>query len=139
MTSEDTTLGVLIQRSLLPASAGMDAIEARLIVLQEVPPKGEVRFYAVRGDLHEQLTNDAALSVLRSHVPSKPVTKLSCDDLMIEVTVLRAEIDHMRPIYLAAKEWRRRSERCTDEGTCGCPDCVLGMTVDAAVAKDNAR
>lgn len=139
MTSEDAALGKLIQRCDLPTPAGMDAMEARVVTTQEVPPKSELRFYAVRGDSYEQLTSDGALAVLRDHVPRKPVTELSNAELLIEVSALRTEVDRTWPIYRAAKEWRRRSERCTDEGTCGCPGCVLGMTVDDAVAKDNAR
>jgi len=88
------------------SSAGMDAIEARLVLVQEVPPKQEVRFYAICGEHCEQLTSDAAVSILRAHVPQKPVDDLSAADMMVEISVLRAEMDRLRQVYEAAKTWR---------------------------------
>lgn len=136
MTIEEASLGVLIQRSALPASTGMDAMEARLVVVQEVPPKAEVRFYAVRGDCYEQLANDAALSVLRDHVPRKSVTALSEAELLVEVTVLRSEVAHMRPIYLAAKTWREHRRSWPGDTTA---DAALVAAIDAAAGKDWTR
>lgn len=137
MPSEDAGLGMLIQRSVLPASTGMDAMEARLIVVQEVPPKAEVRFYAVRGDYHEQLTSAAALAVLREHVPQKPVSELSDAELIIEVSTLRVEADRMRPVYAAAKAWRERRRLWSADVTA---DAALAGAVDAAVtAEKNDR
>lgn len=132
MPSEDPGLGRLIQRRELPASTGMDAMEARLVIVQEVPPKAEVRFYAVRGDLYEQLPSDDALSVLRNHVPPKPVTALSEDELLIEITVLRAEIAEIRPIYLAARTWREHRRSWPGDTTA---DGALVAAVDAATAE----
>lgn len=128
MTSEDVALGTLIQRCALPASTGMDAMESRLVVVQEVPPKAEVHFYAVRGDLYERLPNDTALSVLRSHTPPKPVSTLSEVELLVEVSVLRAENAHMRPIYLAAKTWRDHRKAWPGDTTA---DAALVAAVDA--------
>lgn len=136
MTSAETGLGRLIQRRELPASTGMDAMEARLVIVQEVPPKAEVRFYAVRGDLYEQLPSDDALSVLRNHVPPKPVTALSEDELLIEITVLRAEIAEIRPIYLAARTWREHRRSWPGDTTA---DAALVTAVDAAAGKDRTR
>jgi hypothetical protein len=142
MSGEDADLGMLIQRCELPKVAGMDAMEARLVVVQEVPPKGELRFYALRGEYRELLTHDAALSILRAHVPQKPVDELSTAELMIEVSALRAEVDRVRPVYEAAKAWRARILQrpiAAAEGVVvGIADALVDA-VDAAVAKENVR
>ena len=131
-------LGTLIQRAVLPTSAGMDAIEARLVLVQEVPPKQEVRFYAIRGEHCEQLTSDAAVSILRAHVPQKPVDDLSAADMMVEISVLRAEMDRLRPVYEAAKTWRTHTRSWLASARSWLADATvdeaLARAVDAAVA-----
>jgi hypothetical protein len=107
MTTNDTPdLGLLLQHVPLPSSTGMDALETRIILLQEVPPKRELRFYAVRGEAREMLSSNAAQAVIRDHFPSKSPVEMSDIELWAEISVLRMEANRMRPVYEAAKTWR---------------------------------
>jgi len=107
MTEDDASLlGPVIQRAPMPHAAGMDALEARLVIVQEVPQKAEVQFFAVRGESRARLTTTAARAVLREHAPQKPIGELSDVELLVEVDVLRADVALMRPVYEAAKAWR---------------------------------
>jgi hypothetical protein len=106
VTIEDD-LGVLVQRCAMPAAAGMEAIEARIVAVQEVPPKQELQFFAVRGDARELLTKKDALTAIREHVPRRSIAELTEAELLMEVLVLRAENDRMKPVYEAARIWRR--------------------------------
>ena len=99
--------GTLVQRCDLPPSAGMDALEARMVFVQEVPPVPELRFFAIRGGVREALSNRAAQEVLRAHVPRRPVDELSEIELWVEVSALRSETDRMRRVYAAVLDWRR--------------------------------
>ena len=99
--------GRLVQRCDLPPSAGMDAVEARMIFVQEVPPVPELRFFAIRGGVREALSSRAAQEVLRVHVPRRPVAELSEVELWVEVSALRSETDRMRRVYAAVLDWRR--------------------------------
>jgi len=99
-------LGTVIQRAPMPAAAGMDALEARLVVVQEIPSrKGEVQFYAIRGETSERMSTAAARAVIREHIPQKAISELSEVELIVEVDVLRAEVNRMRPVYEAARAW----------------------------------
>jgi hypothetical protein len=98
-------LGRLIQRVSMPAASGMDGLEARLVDVQDVPRTGEVRFYAVRGEVRERLSTAAALAMLRAHIPQRPIHTLSNIELIVEVEVLRTEVARMRAVYEAAKAW----------------------------------
>lgn len=126
-------LGMLVQRCELPEAAGMDAMEARVVVVQEVPPKAELRFYAVRGEDRQRLSQQEATRMLRDHVPQKPVTELSNVELLVEVLVLRAEMARMQPIYEAAKKWRL--EHNENHNCCDAVSTLYGA-VDAAVAAE---
>lgn len=122
----DPVLGTLVQRGNLPWSAGMDAIEAWLVPVQEVPPKAELRFYAIRGKHRERLTSDEAAAIFRDHVSKRPVTELNEAEMMIEISVLRAEVDLMRPIYAAVKVWREHRRPMA-----GTADAALADAFDA--------
>lgn len=124
--SDNADLGEIIQSAPLPAAAGMDAIEARLVVLQEVPAKAELRFYAVRGEDREHLSTPSALAILREHVPQRAIADLSEVELLVEVTVLRTEVARMRLVYEAAKKWR------ADRGQ----EHLLLVTIAAAIADE---
>ena len=100
--------GTLVQRCAMPPSAGMDALEARMILVQEVPPVPELRFFAIRGGAREALSSRAAQEVLRVHVPRRPVQDLSEVELWVEVSALRSETDRMRTVYTAVLDWRRQ-------------------------------
>jgi len=99
-------LGTVLQYAALPTASGMDAIEARLVPVQEVPPRAEVHFYALRGGARERLTTAEATAVLHELVPQKAISTLSHVELLVEVSVLRTEVARLRPIYAAAKAWR---------------------------------
>lgn len=107
MTTDDDGPGTLVQRCSMPTSAGMDAIEARMVLVQEVPPVPELRFFAIRGGVRESLSSRAAQEVLRVHVPRRPVGELSELELWVEVSALRSETDRMRRVYAAVLDWRR--------------------------------
>ena len=107
MTKDDKGPGTLVQRGDMPASAGMDAIEARMVFVQEVPPVPELRFFAIRGGVREPLSNRAAQEVFRVHFPRRPVGDLSEVELWVEVSTLRSETDRMRRFYAAVLDWRR--------------------------------
>ena len=130
-TPED--LGTVVQRCELPATAGMDALEARLVGVQEVPPKAELRFYAVRGDVRQRLSQQEATTLLRDHVPQKPITELSDVELIVEVSALRTETARMRPVYEAAKKWRAEHN---DNHECCDTVANLFAAVDAAIAAE---
>jgi hypothetical protein len=121
-------LGQLVTRCDLPAITGMDALEARLITVQEVPPKGELRFFAVRGEVREPLSNSMALDVLRDHAPRTPLGAMTEIELVVEISVLRDDVDHMRPIYEAAKRWRKG---CTARFEARFEDPSLNLLRDA--------
>jgi hypothetical protein len=125
-------LGTLVQRCALPNGAGMDALEARVVV-QEVPPKSELRFYAVRGEDCWQLSQQEATSLLRTHVPQKSIADLSGVELLVEVSALRVETAGMRPVYEAAKKWRVEHNENHN-----CCDAVADLyaAIDAAVAAE---
>ena len=107
MTKDDDGPGTLVQRCDLPPGAGMDALEARMVFVQEVPPVPELRFFTIRGGVREALSNRAAQEVLRAHVPRRPVDELSEIELWVEVSALRSETDRMRRVYAAVLDWRR--------------------------------
>lgn len=128
----DNRPGRLIQRCHMPSSTGMDAMEARMLLVQEVPPRMELYFFAVRGETYEQLSNRAARAILREHVPSKPVTELSETELWVEVSALRTETDRMRSVYEAVLDWRRHVDLVpADPRT----KAMLAV-VDAAIAEE---
>jgi hypothetical protein len=129
-------LGTLVQRCALPSGAGMDALEARIVGVQEVPPKAELRFYAVYGDDRQRLSTHEATILLRAHVPQKPVTDLSDVELLVEVSALRTEAARMRPVYEAAKKWRyEAAKKWRAEHNCDAVADLYGA-VDAAVASE---
>ncbi len=100
-------LGMILQRCTLPPAAKIDALEARMVPVQEVPPRDELRFYAVRGADRERLTSHAARKLLRDHgPPPKPVGEMTEVELIVEVASLRADVERMEPVYEAAKAWR---------------------------------
>jgi len=134
MQEEDNKLGTLIQRCELPKSANMDAIEARVVPVQEVPPKSDLRFFAVRGEERVPLTSAAAHATLRAHAPQKPLGALSEAELLVEVLFLRLESDRMRPVYEAAKAWRQAKGLGQTWDT----RQALTTAIDAAVTKEHA-
>lgn len=106
MTLKDD-LGMLIQSCQLPImEAGVDAVEARLVVVQEIPQKSELRFFTVRDDKRALVSSDAALALLRAHYPRKPLLDLTQIELLAEVSVLRSEVERLQPVYETAKAWR---------------------------------
>lgn len=129
---DDDKLGTLVQRCDLPKSANMDAIEARVVPVQEVPPKSDLRFFAVRGDVRTQLTSTAAQATLRAYVPPKPLGALSEAELLVEILFLRLENDRMRPVYENAKAWRRAKGL----GQIWDTRQALTLAIDAAVTKE---
>lgn len=128
-------LGRLLQRRELP-DAGIDAMEARIVVVQEVPLKAEVRFYAVRGDDRQRLPQHEVMKMLCTHFTQKPVTELSAVELHFEVLALRAVSARMWPIYEAAKKWR--VEHNEDHNGCAAT-ANLYAAVDAAVAAEEVK
>jgi hypothetical protein len=107
MTEDEANLlGPVIQRAPMPHAAGMDALEARLVTVQEVPPKVELQFFAVRGQDRTRMPSPAAHAMVRELIPQRPIGELSDVELLVEVSVLRAEAMRMRPVYAAAKAWR---------------------------------
>ena len=126
-------LGTLIQRCALPESSGMDAMESRVVVVQEVPPKAELYFYAVRGEDRQRLSQQETTRLLRNHVPQKPVTELSNVELLVEVSALRFEAARLRPVYEAARKWRIEHNESHN-----CCDAVSNLfnAVDIAVAME---
>lgn len=135
----DEGLGTLILRREMPEASGMNAMEARLVVVQEVPSKAEVQFFAIQGDHRERMTSAIARKVLLDHVPQRPITELSEVELLVEVSGLRLEADRMRPVYEAAKAWRKGRAREVDAA--GQPRGKTGRAlidaVDAAVATED--
>jgi hypothetical protein len=132
-----TELGALVSRCVLPTAAGMDALEARLITVQEVPSRAELRFFAVRGGVRDLLSSNVSLATLRDHVPRKSLGEMDQIELVVELSILRVEADRMRPVYEAAKEYRRSQAR-------GQPDAVviaarrrLTEAIDAAIATED--
>lgn len=130
MTAHEKDLGMLVQHCPLPASTGMDALEARVILLQEVPPKRELRFFAVRGEVRDLLTASATRALLRDHAPRKYPAEMSEIELWAEISALRTEVDQMRPVYVAAKAWRRTHSGLEQS------DRALVTVVDAAIAAE---
>jgi len=112
MSEED--FGTLVLRRAMPEASGMDAMEARLVVVQEVPPKAEVQFFAIRGEERERMTGARTRKILLDHVPPRPIAELSEAELLVEVSGLRLEVDRMRPVYAAARAWRGGRERDVD-------------------------
>jgi len=139
MTKDDAGLGSLVQRCPLPEATGMDAMEARLVVVQEVPPQVELRFFAVRGEDREPLSTKAARAALRDHVPYRPPNEMSAIELWAEISVLRTDVDRMRPVYETAKTWRERVRSRPEAFRQG---VVVGLAdelvaaVDAAIAAE---
>ena len=130
--SDDENVGSVIQRAPLPAASGMDAIEARLVIVQEVPSKAEVRFFAIRGESRERLTTPEATAVLREHVPQKHISELSEVELLVEVDVLRKETARMRPVYEAAKAWGAHRDAWPGDVTADAPlIAAVGVAVIA--------
>ena len=132
MMHEGSDLGELVQHCVLPKESGMDAMEAYLVVVQEVPTKAELRFYAVRGSERERLTNMAVRELLRAHVPPKPVAALSEVERLVEISVLRAEVDRLRPVYAAGRVWRAAVVHGIDD----IGGKALVAAIDAAVAAE---
>jgi len=124
--------GTLVQRCVLPPSTGMEAMEARLLLVQEVPPRAELRFYAIRGATWEELSTRVAHEVLREHAPRRPVTELSEIELWAEISVLRSETDRMRRVYAAVLDWRRQVTLVPAEPR---TKAMLDV-VDAAIAEE---
>jgi len=135
----EENLGTLILRREMPEASGMDAMEARLVVVQEVPPKREVQFFAIRGEERERMTSASTRKILLDHVPQRPITELSEAELLVEVSALRLEADRMRPVYAAAKAWRAGRERDVDAA--GQPRGATGRAlidaVDVAAATED--
>lgn len=100
----DDLSGTLVQRCALPKASGMDALEARLVTTQDVPPKADLRWYAIRADQHEQLTSRAALDLLQKHFPPRPITEMDRVEMIVEIDFRRAECERMRLVYDAAKK-----------------------------------
>jgi hypothetical protein len=101
-----TSLGELFQRCDMPPASGMDALEVRLVTVQEVPHRDEVQFFAVRGEIRTRLSSMQALAVLREHTQPRLLTELSPTELLILADYHRSEANRMRPVYEAAKAWR---------------------------------
>ena len=107
MQDDGKKLGTLVQRCELSKSANMDALEARIVQVQDLPPKSDLRFFAVRGEEREQLTSVAACALLREHAPQKSFVSMSEAELLVEVLLLRLENARMQPVYEGAKTWRQ--------------------------------
>ncbi len=137
MTRNDAENRMLVERCALPEAAGMDALEACLVVVQEVPHKMELQFFAARGNERARLSTRAALALLREHVPQKPLDRLSAAELLVEVAVLRAEVDRMRPVYAMAKTWRDGWSRDSlERRAIDAMDARLRDAVDVAAAAE---
>ena len=136
MTTTKNDLGTLLQCCAMPATTGMDAMESRVVVVQEVPLKMETLFYAVRGEDRELLTAQRASATLREHFPRKSVGELTEIELLVEVSILRDETDRMRPVYEAAKVWRAHPASWGPADVT--VDATLANAVDAAVAAEGA-
>jgi hypothetical protein len=134
MKEDEMGLGTLVQRCALPATTGMDAMESRLIVVQEVPLKMKLQFFAVRGEDREPLTAQMARATLSSHVPRKSVGELTEVELLVEVSVLRDDVDRMTPVYEAAKAWREHRRAWPADVTA---DATLVEAVDVAVTVES--
>jgi hypothetical protein len=91
----------------------MDALEARLVTTQDVPPKADLRWYAIRADQYEQLTSRAALELLQKHFP-RPITEMDRVEMIAEIDFMRAEVRRMQSVYAAAKAWRAGRQRDVD-------------------------
>ena len=142
MTEDDANLlGPVIQRAPMPHAAGMDALEARLVIVQEVPQKAEVQFFAVRGQDHERMPTAAALAMVRELIPQRPIGELSEVELLVEVSLLRSETARMRPVYAAAKAWRadrKQVEQALLTRDREASDRLIAA-VDAAVADEEKK
>jgi hypothetical protein len=116
----------------------MDALEARLVTTQDVPPKADLRWYAIRADQYEQLTSRAALDLLQKHFPPRPVTEMDRVEMIAEIDFMRAEVRRMQPVCAAAKAWRAGRQRDVDaHGEArSATGVALIDAVDAAVATE---
>lgn len=134
----DDLSGTLVQRCALPEASGMDALEARLVTTQDVPPKADLRWYAIRADQYEQLTSRAALDLLQKHFPPRPVTEMDRVEMIAEIDFMRAEVRRMQPVCAAAKAWRAGRQRDVDaHGEArSATGVALIDAVDAAVATE---
>lgn len=95
-------LGQLLSRCALPPAAGMDAVEARFVVVQDIPRRTELQFYGVRGEDRDRLSKYAVAVILRDHLPPTPPSSMRPVELLIEVMALRDELARLRPVYEAA-------------------------------------
>ena len=147
MTEDEANLlGPLIQRAPMPHAAGMDALEARLVTVQEVPQKVELQFFAVRGQDRTRMPSPAAHAMVRELIPQRPIGELSDVEMLVEVSVLRAEVARLRPVYKAARALRDihanagtdvRSTPNLREVDDRCQELI--DAVDAAIADEEKR
>jgi hypothetical protein len=133
----NTDLGPLVQRCSVPKATGMDALEARVVVVQEVPPKAELHFFAIRGEDRERLESGAAQAILRDLIPRKPITTLTEFELLVEVSSLRADNDRMRPVYEAAKAYRRSQALGLPDAGVTAARRKLTEAIDAALTTED--
>lgn len=130
---DDNRKDTILNRCKMPEATGIDAIESRLVFVQEVPPKMELHFYAVRGTDRERMTPAAVSALFREHFVKPLPNAMTQVELWVEIEALRAEVARMEPVYEAAKKWRT-SRGSRDRRAMA--DAMLEVAVDFAIAKE---